>query len=1115
MKKNTLPLAKRLTAALLGVCLALSCALPALADEPAAMTETVTLASGTNQNGTGWTWDGTNQLLTLSGVTVNVTGKNGFVLPAGSSVSAKEGTVNKITVSGENAVAFSVTGTPEAGKAAFTLGGTGQLTVSTDSSKKITDASSCAVNGGVTYLPAHVEGAVTVTQTGGILFRGNSGTAVARNILLSNLDLTGKTLAIRDENSAIIIPDGITVTGTITNTNNGKLAYGGTAEQANAIAVSSLPSGTSYQVTVLPPTGGTVSKDQSGSYCSGAVTLSCTPNPGYVFESFTVNGADIAGDTFTPTQTSTVSARLRPVAKVTSLTPTLTNSAIHVGSSTGLNVAIAPDNADDKGYTVTSDNPAIATVSNNGQGMGWLVNGIAPGTATITVASNDGGATAQVAVTVEAAPTVPVDTIAFVPEMPEHTLKQNASKQLFVVVKPDNATDKAVTFTSSNPAVATVDANGNVTGLGVGTAVITATAGGKSTTCTFIVESAAIPSTGVALNLTTLTLPVGQNQKLTATLTPAETTDTVTFTSSNPAVAAVLADGTVTAIAPGTATITATTASGKTAQCAVTVTPVTIPVAGIALDNTALTLTEGLVGKLTATVLPTDATDKTVAFTSSDAAIASVDANGIVTARKPGTAVITAKAGDKTAQCTVTVNSAVVPVTGITLSRSGLAMTKGQAETLAATVKPDNATEKAVTFTSSNPAVATVDSQGRVVAVSAGTAVITAKAGDKTVQCPVAVTVPVTGVYLNRGSVGVLQGAVFTLTATVQPADASNKGVSFTSTNTRVATVDSSGKVTALTAGTAEIIATAAGGHMSRCTVTVSSPSSPATDDSITGDAFWDRIVSRLDSARAGATVAVNAGNRLEIPTAVLEELEGTNNTLLIHWSGRDISIDGRDMDDLAFDRDTYALRTLSGLYGISEEEEEEFEEEDWDDFEFEEIYFEDDEPAAPNKKPASDKTEDKAEKDDKKDEANPPAASGNNTATPPQNGSSQNSTPTQDNSTQNSGSPQGSTPGTSAPSTPSGGEGQGGGTEAPDEEPPTADSTDDIDMTPVEGEDTTPSVKDGEDGPVLAPIQEEKKQNHWGVVAIAGAGVMVVGSAATAICLRIRSKNRWDDAPF
>ena len=115
-----------MTAALLGVCLALSCALPALADEPAAMTETVTLASGTNQNGTGWTWDGTNQLLTLSGVTVNVTGKNGFVLPAGSSVSAKEGTVNKITVSGENAVAFSVTGTPEAGKAAFTLGGTGQ-----------------------------------------------------------------------------------------------------------------------------------------------------------------------------------------------------------------------------------------------------------------------------------------------------------------------------------------------------------------------------------------------------------------------------------------------------------------------------------------------------------------------------------------------------------------------------------------------------------------------------------------------------------------------------------------------------------------------------------------------------------------------------------------------------------------------------------------------------------------------------------------------------------------------------------------------------------------------------------------------------------------------------
>lgn len=1099
MKKIFSALTRRLLSMLLCAGVLFSCALPALADEPAPITETITLAAGTNQPstpGTGWTWDGANKILTLSGVTVNAENKKAFVLPAGSSVHTASGTVNKINVTGDTGMAFSVTGTVAEGTSPLVFGGTGQLTVSADSSKKITSASSCTVTSGIVYLPAHVEGAAAVGQTGGILFRGNAGTAVSKNILIANLDLTGKTLTIWDKNSAIIVPDGITVSGTITNDNNGKLVYGGTAEQAKALVIGSLSGDSSYYVSVVSPEDGVIDNLSNGPYFSGPVTLSCTPNTGYMLEYFTVNGTPISGDTFTPTQVSTVSAKLRPVVKVSSLQLELNNESIHVGSSTGLKITVAPENADDKRYTVTSSNTAVATVINNG--IDWLVNGIAPGEATITAAANDGsGVTGEVVVTVVAAPTTPVETV--VPEMTEYTLKQGESEQLAVTVTPDNATDKAVTFSSSDTAIATVDADGNVTGVGEGKATITASAGGKSATCTFTVESAALPSTGILLDFTTLTLPVNETYKLTATMTPEDTTDTVTFTSSDIAIATVQADGTVTAFAPGTATVTATTTSGLTAQCVVTVTPVTIQVAGVALDSTALTLTEGLTGKLTATVLPTDATDKTVTFTSSDAAVAAVDANGLVSALKPGTAVITAKAGDKTAQCTVTVNSKVIDVASVTLNRSALAMTRGQTETLTATVSPDNATNKTVTFTSSNPAVATVDAQGKVLAISSGTAVITAKAGEKAALCPVAVTVPVMGVYLNRASVGVLPGAVFTLTATVQPSDASNKTVSYLSTNTKVATVDKDGKVTAVAAGTADIVVTAAGGHMSRCTVMVSSPSAAVTDDSITGDAFWDRIVSRLHDARSGATVAVNAGNRLDIPTAVLEELDGTNNTMLIHWSGRDISLDGRNLDELEFDRDTYALRTLSGLYGISTEEEEEFEEEDWDDFEFEElpeeIYFEDDEPSTPaKKKPAAAITE-----NDKEPE---PAADNSVPNSTPQNPPAQSSGSTQ------ATAPQGGGTAAAAPS-----ESVSGENSEPDEKVPT---TDEIDMTPVEGsDDTLPSSTGGEDSPVLAPAAETPKQRHWGTFAIAGAGVIVVGSAATAICLRIRSKNRWDDVPF
>ena len=109
-----------------------------------------------------------------------------------------------------------------------------------------------------------------------------------------------------------------------------------------------------------------------------------------------------------------------------------------------------------------------------------------------------------------------------------------------------------------------------------------------------------------------------------------------------------------------------------------------------------------------------------------------------MTAVAEGTATITAKAGEKTATCTVTVKKKVISVTSITLSKTALTLTEGDTETLTATVKPDNATDKSVTWSSSNPSVATVDN-GKVTAVAEGTATITAKAGEKTATCTVRV----------------------------------------------------------------------------------------------------------------------------------------------------------------------------------------------------------------------------------------------------------------------------------------------------------------------------------------------------------------------------------------
>ena len=169
------------------------------------------------------------------------------------------------------------------------------------------------------------------------------------------------------------------------------------------------------------------------------------------------------------------------------------------------------------------------------------------------------------------------------------------------------------------------------------------------------------------------------------------------------------------------------------------------PITEVVLSDSTLELEVGATHTLVATVLPsfTD-DDKTVTWSSSNSAVVSVS-NGELKALKVGSAVITAKAGGKSASCTVTVKEEEepvvpdpVPVTSVTLNKTSLSLTEGESATLVATVLPDNADDKKVTWTSSDPSVATV-LDGLVTALKAGTTVITAKAGDKTATCAVTV----------------------------------------------------------------------------------------------------------------------------------------------------------------------------------------------------------------------------------------------------------------------------------------------------------------------------------------------------------------------------------------
>ena len=169
----------------------------------------------------------------------------------------------------------------------------------------------------------------------------------------------------------------------------------------------------------------------------------------------------------------------------------------------------------------------------------------------------------------------------------------------------------------------------------------------------------------------------------------------------------------------------------------------TVDVEKVSLNKSATTLTEGESETLTATITPSNATgDKTVKWSSSNEAVAAVDSNGKVTAKKAGTAVITVTSSNgKTAGCTVTVKQKEIAITGIGLNKSTTSLTEGESETLTATIAPSNATgDKTVKWSSSNGAVAAVDSNGKVTAKKAGTAVITATSSNgKSASCTVTV----------------------------------------------------------------------------------------------------------------------------------------------------------------------------------------------------------------------------------------------------------------------------------------------------------------------------------------------------------------------------------------
>ncbi len=608
----------------------------------------------------------------------------------------------------------------------------------------------------VTVIPRKVTGVTLDTHASTM----NIGSTVQLTATVLPTDAANKTVTWRSNNTAVAT---VSASGLVTAVGSGTASIivttvdGGLTDVCTVtvnIPVSSVSlnrtsitiprSGTTTLVATVLPSNAT---NKTVVWTSSDTNIATVTSAGLV----TVKSNATIGNATVITATSidsgvTATCTVTAGTPVTGVSLNRTTRTIIKGSTYDLVETVDPWNATNTDVTWSSSDTDVATVSGNGR-----VTAVSGGTAIITVTTEDGGFTATCTVTV----TVPVTGVTLSPTA--ITLPRSGTVDLTETVLPSDATNKNVTWFSSNTNVATVSTTGVVTvkstaTYGNSTTITVTTAdGGRTATCTV---TAGILVTGITVTPTTRSLSKGSDFDITDNILPSGATNqNVTWSSSNTAVATVNSSGTVMGVGAGTATITVTTVDGGyTATCVVTV---TVPVTGVTLTPSTLLLDRSATYALVKTIAPSDATNQNVTWASSNTAVATVDANGVVsvksTAALGGTTTITVTTvdGGRTDSCLVTVRT---PVTGVTLTPDTKTLTQGTNFNLSAVVSPGSASNPAVTWTSSNPAVATVNGTGTVTAVSGGTATITVTTVDGGHSDTCVVTVPLYATNISDGN---------------------------------------------------------------------------------------------------------------------------------------------------------------------------------------------------------------------------------------------------------------------------------------------------------------------------------------------------------------------------
>lgn len=370
---------------------------------------------------------------------------------------------------------------------------------------------------------------------------------------------------------------------------------------------------------------------------------------------------------------------------------------LRLGSNQAIQATCAPNDANDRKYTLTSSDESIVRVS------GTNLQPKAVGECIITVASKQNP---EVNVKYRAVVVQPVTRIKVSAEAKSAYVGETL--QLTAEYTPDNASIKAVTWTSSNPKAATVDENGLVTGVGKGTASIKATAkDGSGRSASYSVTILQQPES-ITLKESDVIVNIGSYKTLKATVSPSNTNNKkVVWSSSDESIAKVNQSGRITPVAPGVCTITCQSQAFP-AVCATATVHVHQLVKKITFAEKEVSFPVNSTMQVFWEISPQNATDQSVTFFSNKESIATVDENGVITGHKRGSCTITVKAADGSGkQARIKVN-VLQPVEGVHMKNDTLSVGVDETITATAVLEPSDASNTRMTWVSADPSIATV-----------------------------------------------------------------------------------------------------------------------------------------------------------------------------------------------------------------------------------------------------------------------------------------------------------------------------------------------------------------------------------------------------------------------